>query len=95
MGFNIKQWKNRISEYANRRLLTDANAGTEQLVLVTRNEGTITEEGDAFNATNMNDLETRISDALDTGKSFVNLSQSEFEAISTKDNSVYYMIWED
>lgn len=95
MAFNIKTWKNRVSEYANRRLLTDATTGDEQLVLVTRNEGTISEEGDAFNAANMNDLEARISAALDNGKSILNMSESEFEALSSKDSTVYYMVWGD
>ncbi len=59
MGFTKKTWKNRIAEYINRRLLTMED-GSTNLVTVARDEGTISQEGDAFNAVNMNDLEDRI-----------------------------------
>lgn len=59
MGFTKKTWKNRIAEYINRRLLTNED-GSTNLVTVARDEGTISQEGDAFNAANMNDLEDRI-----------------------------------
>lgn len=60
MGFTKKTWKNRIAEYINRRLLTNEDGSTE-LVTVARDEGTISQEGDAFNAANMNNLEDRIA----------------------------------
>lgn len=59
MAFVKKTWKNRIAEYINRRLLTNEE-GSTNLVTVARDEGTISQEGDAFNAANMNDLEDRI-----------------------------------
>ena len=59
MGFTKKTWKNRIAEYINRRLLTMED-GSTNLVTVARDEGTISQDGDAFNAANMNDLEDRI-----------------------------------
>nr|UWD72770.1 MAG: hypothetical protein [Bacteriophage sp.] len=59
MGFTKKTWKNRIAEYINRRRLTMED-GSTNLVTVARDEGTISQEGDAFNAANMNDLEDRI-----------------------------------
>lgn len=59
MRFTKKTWKNRIAEYINRRLLTMED-GSTNLVTVARDEGTISQEGDAFNAANMNDLEDRI-----------------------------------
>lgn len=59
MGFTKKTWKNRIAEYINRRLITMEDGNTN-LVTVARDEGTISQEGDAFNAANMNDLEDRI-----------------------------------
>ena len=61
MAFVKRTWKDRISEYPNRRTINDGNV-TKQ-VTVGRDEGTVTEEGDAFDATNMNDLEDRIEDA--------------------------------
>jgi hypothetical protein len=57
-----KTWVDRISEYPNRRTINDGVI-TKQ-VTVARDEGTVTEAGDAFNASNMNDLEQRISDAI-------------------------------
>ncbi len=65
MAFVQKNWVDRISEYPNRRTINDGNV-TKQ-VTVGRDEGTITEAGDAFNASNMNDLEQRIADAVYEG----------------------------
>jgi hypothetical protein len=62
MSFVQKTWVDRISEYPNRRTINDGVI-TKQ-VTVARDEGTVTEAGDAFNASNMNDLEQRISDAI-------------------------------
>ena len=63
MAFSKKTWKDRISQYINRRLLTDSDGNTQQ-VTVTRDEGSVTEAGDAFSASNMNDLENRIEAAI-------------------------------
>ena len=63
MAFVKKTWKDRIVQYANRRLLTKSGGEVEQ-VTVTRDEGTISEAGDQFNASNMNNLEQRIYDAF-------------------------------
>lgn len=62
MAFKKKTWKDRITEFPTRRTLTKADGSTE-LVTVARAEGTVSQEGDAFNAANMNDLERRIADA--------------------------------
>lgn len=64
MAFVKKTWKDRIVQYANRRLLTKSGGEVEQ-VTVTRDEGAISEAGDQFNASNMNDLENRVKDAFD------------------------------
>ena len=61
MSFVKKTWKNRQSQYPLRRILTDTATSTTQTVTVTRAEGTVAEQGDAFNAENMNDLENRIA----------------------------------
>ena len=58
MAFAKKTWKDRVSQYPNRRTINDGVV-TKQ-VTVGRDEGTTTEAGDAFDATNMNDLEDRI-----------------------------------
>lgn len=77
MAYKKKTWKNRQSEYPNRRRLTDED-GNSQLVTVAREEGSITEEGDAFNAENMNDLEARVSEAIATERARIdNLTKME------------------
>ena len=65
MSFVKRLWKDRISQYPNRRTINDGNV-TKQ-VTVGRDEGTVTEQGDAFNASNMNDLEDRIYAAIEQG----------------------------
>lgn len=64
MAFEKKTWTDRIAEFINRRTLTKEDGSTE-LVTVARSEGTISAEGDAFNAETMNDLEKRIADGFD------------------------------
>lgn len=58
--FNKKTWKARVTQRPNQRKLTKQD-GSVEVVTVQRDEGTVTQEGDAFNAANMNDLENRIS----------------------------------
>lgn len=58
--FEVKVWKDRIAEFITRRTLTYEN-GTTQVVTVDRNEGEISQTGDAFSAENMNGLEQRIA----------------------------------
>ena len=65
MAFVKKTWKDRISEYPNRRTINDGYV--TKTVTVGRDEGTVTEAGDAFNASNMNDLENRIEAAITGG----------------------------
>lgn len=60
MAFTKKTWINRLTEYPSRRRLQKED-GTSELVTVSREEGTISAEGDAFSAENMNDLEERIA----------------------------------
>ncbi len=64
MAFTIKKWTDRISEYPNRRKIKN-KSGIEESVFVSRDEGTVQQEGDAFSAQNMNDLEERISEAFE------------------------------
>lgn len=61
--FTRKTWKDRITEYPTRRTLTKAD-GSVETVTVARSEGTVSQEGDAFSAANMNDLEARIATAV-------------------------------
>lgn len=61
MSYNRKTWTNRNSEHPYRRILTDTTSGTAQTVDVTRAEGTVTTEGDVFDANTMNNMEGRIA----------------------------------
>ena len=65
MAFEQKTWTDRLTEYPTRRKLTKTD-GTTEIVDVARLEGTISQEGDAFSAENMNDLEQRIADEFDS-----------------------------
>ena len=63
-----KTWKDRESEYPTRRELAYTDPETllpaTLQVTVTRDEGTITEVGDPFSASNMNGFESRINTAF-------------------------------
>lgn len=71
MAFIQKTWKDRVAEFINRRTLTKED-GTTELVTVERSEGTISQEGDAFSAANMNNLEQRIADEFGELNSKIN-----------------------
>lgn len=87
MGFTKKTWKNRIAEYINRRLITMED-GSASLVTVARDEGTISQEGDAFNAANMNDLEDRIAAGFaDVTQSLAN--KNIYTVICRLETSIY------
>lgn len=60
MAFEKKTWQNRISEFPNRRKIKNISDNSETIVDIYREEGTIQNEGDAFSASTMNDLEGRI-----------------------------------
>lgn len=64
MSYEKKEWKDRIAEYPTRRQLEKSD-GSSELVTVSRAEGTISQEGDAFSAENMNALEERISNGFE------------------------------
>lgn len=65
MSFVKRIWKDRVSQYPNRRTINDGF--TTKTATIGRAEGTVTEEGDPFNAQNMNDLENRIYAAIEQG----------------------------
>ena len=93
MAFVKKTWKDRIAEFPTRRRLTKSN-GDSELVTVAREEGTLSQEGDAFSAENMNDLERRVDDAISEINSNLNelktvVSNTE-RAIGTLDGSILY-----
>lgn len=69
MAFVKKTWTDRMSQYPTRRILTDTTTGTTQTVTVARSEGEVSQTGDAFNASNMNDLENRIEAGINAAHS--------------------------
>ena len=75
MAFSKKTWLDRIAEYPTRRRLKKSD-GTDEIVTVSREEGAISQEGDAFSAENMNDLEERVA--------------NEFDSLNLKMDSNYY-----
>lgn len=80
MAFTKKTWKDRITEFPTRRTLTKSDGSTE-LVTVARAEGTVSQEGDAFNAASMNDLEERISQANNDLNNSLSSKSSDWELI--------------
>ena len=57
-------WVDRDSEYPTRRKLVDTTTQTETQVIVSRDEGTVTEQGTPFTAQYMNSLESRVNAAF-------------------------------
>ncbi|KAK8835310.1 hypothetical protein M9Y10_013515 [Tritrichomonas musculus] len=53
---NAQFWKDRVSQYPNRRKITNLSTGEITTVKIDRDEGTIDEEGTVFNAENMNKI---------------------------------------
>ena len=92
MAYQKKQWKNRISTNPTRRLLTPTDGSAAYTVDVSRAEGTIMEEGDAFNADVMNDLEDRIEEGIGAGSNIVatpELTSTASRAYSVNEFLVY------
>jgi hypothetical protein len=66
MPFTPKTWIDRNVEFPSRRQLTPINPNDFTLVDVALAEGEVFSEGEAWNASNMNDLENRIAEYLNT-----------------------------
>lgn len=66
-GFDVmyerKTWKNRETEFPGRRRMTAVD-GQEDVFDVSREEGLILEEGDAFDADTMNNMEQRVEEGF-------------------------------
>lgn len=62
MAFVTNTWIDRVSEFPNRRTITNVNDSSDvKTVDVSRAEGTVTTQGTPLNASALNDLESRIS----------------------------------
>ena len=75
--FTPKEWKARLVEFAGRRLLRNVANGETTTYDVSRSEGQISQEGDAFNTKNMNDLEQRISNGFANAKTNIDALNSD------------------
>ena len=84
MGFDKKTWKNRISEFPNRRKIKNISDNSETIVDIYREEGTIQNEGDAFSASTMNNLEARIGNMFPV--SIANGGTGKTTAIEARQN---------
>jgi hypothetical protein len=93
MAFTKKTWKDRLTEYPTRRRITKSD-GTSELVTVSREEGTVSQAGDAFSAANMNDLENRIAAGLATADGSKTMTYAQYQALTDaqkKDGTTYYV----
>lgn len=87
MAFEKKTWKNRLSEFPGRRLLSIiSKTDTEMVVDVTRHEGEVSQDGDAFSAANMNDLEQRIAEEFENVNN--NLDTLTANTVNSKDTTL-------
>ncbi len=69
--FISKEWKARLVEFAGRRLLRNVANGETATYDVSRSEGQVSQEGDAFNTKNMNDFEQRVANGFANAKTAV------------------------
>lgn len=80
--FTPKEWKARLVEFAGRRLLRNVANGQTATYDVSRSEGQISQEGDAFNTKNMNDLEQRISNGFANAKKNIDALNRDLGGLS-------------
>lgn len=80
--FTPKEWKARLVEFAGRRLLRNVANGEQVTYDVSRSEGQVSQEGDAFNTKNMNDLEQRISNGFANAKTNLDLLNRDLGGLS-------------
>lgn len=69
MAYQKKVWRERQSEFPNRRVFSPT--GKENEYDVTRAEGNILEDGDALTAANINDMEGRIGAGFESTCTYV------------------------
>ena len=83
MAFSKKTWVDRLVEFAGRRKITNVSTMQAQIVDVERAEGTVSQEGSAFSAQTMNDLEQRIADGFSSVEQSVSQVSSELLKVSS------------
>ncbi|MFQ8777226.1 MAG: hypothetical protein ACLR78_07175 [Roseburia sp.] len=77
--FTPKEWKARLVEFAGRRLLRNVANGETVTYDVSRSEGQVSQEGDAFNTKNMNDLEQRVANGFTNAKTAVDALSKDLQ----------------
>ena len=92
MAFVTKEWKDRLVEFAGRRLLKNVATGDEATFDVSRAEGTVSQAGHAFSAATMNDLEERIKDGFDEVNSNLTADGTPFRFGKDSDGKYGYII---
>lgn len=80
--FSAKEWKARLVEFAGRRSLRNVANGETATYDVSRSEGQVSQEGDAFNTKNMNDLEQRVANGFADAKTAVDTLNSDLGGLS-------------
>ena len=80
--FSAKEWKARLVEFAGRRSLRNVANGETATYDVSRSEGQVSQEGDAFNTKNMNDLEQRISNGFANAKTNIDALNRDLHALN-------------
>lgn len=89
--FTPKEWKARLVEFAGRRLLRNVANGESTTYDVSRSEGQVSQEGDAFNTKNMNDLEQRISNGFAKAKTNIDSlnDNGAIKGMDAREDGVY------
>ena len=77
--FTLKEWKARLVEFAGLRLLRNVENGETVTYDVSRSEGQVSQEGDAFNTKNMNDLEQRVANGFANAKTAVDALSKDLQ----------------
>lgn len=85
--FTPKEWKARLVEFAGRRLLRNVANGETVTYDVSRSEGQVSQEGDAFNTKNMNDLEQRVANGFANAKTAVDTLNRDLGGLSFAQDS--------
>lgn len=89
--FTPKEWKARLVEFAGRRLLRNVANGESTTFDVSRSEGQVSQEGDAFNTKNMNDLEQRIANGFANAKTNIDSlnDNGAIKGMDAREDGVY------
>lgn len=90
--FTPKEWKSRLVEFAGRRLLRNVANGETVTYDVSRSEGQVSQEGDAFNTKNMNDLEQRISNGFANAKTNIDSLNRDLDVGSDSGMTIGSMV---